>query len=371
MMKMAIFYVRTSIIKASAGKSAVASSAYQSASSLYNERLGQTFQYRNKEEVVFSEVLLPENAPPEYKDREKLWNAVEKSQNKNNSRYARQFVIALPTEWSKEECIEHSREFITSTLTTAGMCVDWSYHDKKDNPHLHIMCTCRGINPDGTWMCMEKKEYVLDENGERVPEIDAKTGEQKIRIHRKNGKEYEEKIWKRVTIQTNQWNSRQFLKDIKRSWADTCNKYLTPDQQIDSRSYVERAINRVPLLHEGPEARAAQARGVEMDVIKENHERRKINQQLAQMEKFITEARKLLEDLKNKLRKWREENEKRRSYRTDGFTERNGAVNAGVSGTIEREHGRTGESNTVQELKDNAQKLVLKTESVRKHHRRR
>ena len=54
---MAYLYIRTSLIKASSGKSAVASAAYMSAQSLYNERLGMTFQYRHKEEVVHSEVV--------------------------------------------------------------------------------------------------------------------------------------------------------------------------------------------------------------------------------------------------------------------------------------------------------------------------
>ena len=106
--------------------------AYQSAQKLYNERLGQIFEYRNKEEVIFSEVLLPENAPDEFKDREKLWNAGEKKENKSNSRYARQFIIALPNSWSQEECIEHSREFIHKALVSHGMCADWAFHEKFD-----------------------------------------------------------------------------------------------------------------------------------------------------------------------------------------------------------------------------------------------
>lgn len=349
---MAIFYLRTSIIKASNGKSAIASAAYQSATSLYNERLGQTFQYRNKEEVIFSEVLLPDHAPVEYKDREKLWNAVEKSHNKINSRYARQFVIGLPVEWSKEECIEHSREFIQSVLVDAGMCVDWSFHGKQGNPHLHLMCTCREVKSDGTFASMEKKVYVLDENGERVPEIDSKTGEQKIRIRRKNGKEYVEKLWKRTTVQTNQWNSRRFLKEVKQAWADTCNKYLASDQQIDHRSYTERKINRVPLVHEGPEARVALARGIEMDVIKENQERRRLNERLAKLEQFITEARKILQELKCRLEKWRRQNDKKRSNRTVEFGRGDGVVAEGLSGTLAGNHDRAGSNDNIQRLKE-------------------
>ena len=210
MIYMAFFYLRASYIKASSGKSAVASSAYQSGDVLFNKRTGMTFGYRNKEEVIFSEILLPTNAPDTYKDRATLWNAVEAKENKINSRYARQFVIALPKEWTREECIEHSREFVQK-LVDKGMAADWSYHEKEQNPHIHIMTTIRGFNQDGTWANMERKMYALDEQGNKIPEIDEKTGEQKVRVRTRNGHTTTEKLWKRISVQKNEWNGRKFL----------------------------------------------------------------------------------------------------------------------------------------------------------------
>ena len=175
---MAIFYMRTSIVRASSGKSAVASAAYQSAQSLYDEKLNCTFSYSRKEEVIHSEIMLPDNAPKSFHDRQTLWNSVEAKESKSNSRYARQFVIATPREWGEAETIERAREFIQTALVDKGMCVDWAFHRKDDNPHIHIMATVRGFNPDGSWAVMERKTYALDENGERIPEIDPETGEQ-------------------------------------------------------------------------------------------------------------------------------------------------------------------------------------------------
>ena len=74
---MAFLFIRAKIIKASSGKSAVAAAAYQAAQKLHDDSLGMTFQYRHKEEVVFSEILLPSYAPAAYEDRETLWNAVQ------------------------------------------------------------------------------------------------------------------------------------------------------------------------------------------------------------------------------------------------------------------------------------------------------
>ena len=119
--KMAIYHIAQKIIKACSGKSAVASAAYQSGEKLYSDSVGLTFSYTHKEEVVHSEILLPPNAPEEYYDRAKLWNAVEKINNKSNSRYGRSFDMALPHEWTKEQCIEFSRAFVQSAFVDRGV----------------------------------------------------------------------------------------------------------------------------------------------------------------------------------------------------------------------------------------------------------
>ena len=244
---MAFLFMRAKIVKSSSGRSAVAAAAYQSAQKLRDESLGMTFQYRHKEEVIFSEILLPSNAPAAYADRETLWNAVQEKENRANSQVARQFVIAMPKEWTQEESISRARDFIQKNIVDAGMVADWAFHTKEGNPHLHCLCTLRGFKKDGSWDARERKEYALDENGQRIPEID-KNGEQKIRSRTRNGSVTTEKVWKRVTVQSNTWNSRQFLRDLKKSWVEYCNGYLQAESQIDNRSTHEQESNRIPLL---------------------------------------------------------------------------------------------------------------------------
>lgn len=82
---MAIYHFTTKIIKASAGKNAVASAAYQAGQSLYSDRTGQTFSYTHKEEVMHTGILLPENAPERLRDRATLWNEVELVQKKRTA----------------------------------------------------------------------------------------------------------------------------------------------------------------------------------------------------------------------------------------------------------------------------------------------
>ena len=366
---MAFLFMQAKIVKASSGRSAVAAAAYQAAQKLQDDSLGMTFQYRNKEEVVFSEILLPTNAPAAYADRETLWNAVQEKENRANSQVARAFIIAMPKEWTREESISRAREFIQKNLVDAGMVADWAFHMKDGNPHLHCLCTIRGFKEDGTWDAREKKVFVQDENGNRIPEIDPKTGEQKIRTRNRNGSVVTEKIWKRVTVQSNPWNSRKFLHDLKRSWVDYCNSYLQGESQIDNRSTHEQESNRVPLLHEGPEARAALERGVVFDVIKENRERRMINAAIERIEKLIQEARRLLEVLKLKFEKWRQ-HEKDRSRAAVTSAGRDGTAIGRIHNADARNDDGAGEIRSITEIIKNATDLTQRTEKVRKHHRR-
>lgn len=107
---------------------------------------------------------------------------------------------------------------------------------------------------DGSWGAKEKKDYARDENGDRIPLIDKKTGKQKL------GKR-NEKLWKRITVQANNWNDRSNVEKWSTSWADICNRYLSVEQQIDHRSYKRQGLPLEPTMHEGFCARQMEQRG--------------------------------------------------------------------------------------------------------------
>ena len=311
---MAIYHFTTGIIKAGKGKCAVASAAYISGSRLHDERLGRTFSYTRKEEVIYTNLMLPENAPAHLSNRAALWNEVERVQNRSNSRYARQFEMALPIELSIQEQIELAESFIRNNFTDAGMAADFAIHNKKGNPHLHVMCTVRGFKPDGSWANMEKKVFALDQNGERIPEIDPKTGKQKVRIRKGKG---EEKIWKRVTVESNSWNSREQLMQWRKNWAEACNLYLAEENRIDHRSYADQGIERVPAVHEGYAARQIQERGGSSERVQENEEIRIINAVFEEAAALLTKAWLLIERIRIFLKEWRKSHEKGRSQNED------------------------------------------------------
>lgn len=259
---MAIFHLSIKMLSRSSGKSAVAAAAYRAGAKLEEKETGYTHDYTRKSGVIYSEIFLPANAPREYQNREILWNEVQKVEKKSDAQLAREIEVALPVELSREEQITLLQKYIAENFTSAGMCADMAIHEKHvdgktvlhQNPHAHILLTTRGFKEDGSWAPKEKKTYALDENGERIPLMDENTGLQKL------GKR-NEKLWKRVTVLSNDWNSQSNAEKWRSSWADMCNQYLAPENQIDHRSFKRQGIERIPTIHEGYAARQMERRG--------------------------------------------------------------------------------------------------------------
>ncbi len=335
---MAIYHFTTKIVKASKGKCAVASAAYQAAEKLYDERLGQSFSYTHKEECVYSEIMLPKYAPAHLKDRETLWNEVEKIQSKSNSRYARQFEFSLPIEWAREECIERVREFIQKNFVAKGMIVDWAYHEKDGNPHIHMMCTVRGFNQDGTWAAISKSVYALDATGNKIPDIDPLTGLQKVRVRKGRG---EEKLWLRVNNPTNDWSKRETLLNWRKAWSDYANRFLEKENKIDHRSYQERGIEKIPGIHIAPGMNDLEQKGGFSYQLQENRERKQINDFFENVKKFIEQARMQIASLKGIVMRRRVTNGEGRSNVANANYRRFDAYYRRVSETDSRIVGRT------------------------------
>ena len=61
-----------------------------------------------------------------------------------------------------------------------------------------------------------------------------------------------------------QWRSVEQLLEWRKAWADVVNRYLQAagsSIRIDHRSYKERGIDLIPMIHEGSAARRIEARG--------------------------------------------------------------------------------------------------------------
>ena len=207
-MTIALYHFHVTQIKRSAGQSAVAAAAYRSGEKLHSEYYGEDSDYTRKGGVICSEILLPAHAPQEYADRETLWNAVEKVERGKKAQLAYSFDIALQNEFSMEENINLARQFLLEQFVRRGMIVDFAVHspDKEDggisNPHFHVMCPIRPIEPNGKWGNKQRREYVLDEDGNRIPDG---TGDYVFNA-----------------VPTTDWGSPETLEHWRQTWAELC-----------------------------------------------------------------------------------------------------------------------------------------------------
>lgn len=270
----AIYHCSIKIISRGKGRSAVACAAYRSGTKLTDLATGKIFDYSNKSGVVFSEVLLPENAPTIFAvDRNILWDAVERKETHSAAQLAREVEVALPCEFTRQEQIDTVREYIMKNFVREGMCADWALHDKGDgNPHAHIMLTMRAIKPNGRWAEKSRTIYKLDPNGQKIPVIDPTTGQQKIGARGR-------KMWQRETVPANDWNDHSKAEKWRAAWAAECNRRLDRQHQIDHRSYARQAIEQEPTIHEGYAARKMEREGRVSDRCEINRETKTLNEQ--------------------------------------------------------------------------------------------
>ena len=274
----AIYHCSIKIISRGKGRSAVACAAYRSGTKLTDLATGKIFDYSNKPGVVFSEVLLPENAPAVFAaDRNILWDAVERKETRSDARLAREVEVALPREFTRQEQIDTVREYIIKNFVREGMCADWALHDKRDgNPHAHIMLTTRAFTRNGKWAEKSRTIYKLDPNGQKVPLIDPETGEQKVRVRKGKGVE---KLWQTEKVPANDWNDRSKAEEWRAAWATECNRRLDRQHQIDHRSYARQAVEQEPTIHEGYAARKMESEGRVSDRCEINRETKALNEQ--------------------------------------------------------------------------------------------
>jgi hypothetical protein len=218
---MAIYHCHMQIINRASGRSSVAAAAYRSGEKLRNERDGLTHDFTRKSGIVCSQIILPENAPARFASREKLWNAVEKSEKRKDAQTAREIEVALPRELPRQQQVELVRAFIAENFTGRGMIADFSLHDKNDgNPHAHVMLTMRTLTKEGFG------------NKERS------------------------------------WNDRKNAEIWREAWAKAFNRSLERNgagERVDHRSYRRQGLDLIPTLHLGARANGLEKRGIPTD----------------------------------------------------------------------------------------------------------
>ncbi|HXW21923.1 MAG TPA: Ti-type conjugative transfer relaxase TraA, partial [Rhodomicrobium sp.] len=220
---MAIYHLHVKVIGRKAGSSAVASAAYRSASRLRDERLERSHDFSAKRGVVHSEVMLPEEAPEQWSDRERLWNDVEAFEVRKDAQLAREVEFALPREMTQAQGIELARDFVQAEFVDRGMIADLNVHwdmaeEGTPKPHAHVMLTMRSVDEDGF--------------------------DQKVR----------------------DWNRTEMVERWRERWAELANERLAEldiDARIDHRSLEAQGIALEPQSQIGATAQRIESEGIE------------------------------------------------------------------------------------------------------------
>lgn len=223
---MAIYRFEAKVIGRSSrkgGRSVVAAAAYRSGSNLYDEKYEVRHDYsRRQSGIVHTEILAPSHAPNWVTSREALWNSVEQKEDESNRRasaqLAREFIPALPAELNHEQRLELVTQFVKSELVSRGMIADIAIHESNDsrNPHAHILCSMRTIDPDG------------------------------------------------FGAKERDWNDKSTLIHWRKAWEEHCNEALEKaniDDRVDCRSLADQGIDRAPQPKIGVSAAAMERKG--------------------------------------------------------------------------------------------------------------
>jgi Ti-type conjugative transfer relaxase TraA len=225
---MAIYHLHVKVIGRKSGASAVASAAYRSGSRLRDARLDRDQDFSAKRGVVHSEVMLPENAPQAWRDRERLWNDVEAFEIRKDAQLAREVEFAIPREMTQAQGIELARDFVRGEFVDRGMIADLNVHwdmaeDGMPKPHAHVMLTMRSVDESGF--------------GQKVRD----------------------------------WNRTAMVERWRERWAELANERLAEldiDARIDHRSLEAQGIALEPQSQIGAPAKRIEDRGIEGQGIK-------------------------------------------------------------------------------------------------------
>ena len=272
------------IISRGKGQSCMASCAYYSGEKKYSEyECCWKYPHSSSSRVKWVEVMLPSNAPRAYADPQTLWNAVDAAETSVNAQTARSMLFALPRELTDEQNLALVRDFCQKEFVDKGMVCIFFYHDKGDgNLHVHIMLTLRAMDENGKWLPKSKNVYALDENGNR--------------IRTPNGS------WKRVKVNTVDWNERRYGEIWRQDWATAQNAALEAAgraERVDMRSLERQGVeDRLPQKHLGPTASALERKGVSSERGDENRKIISVNKMLASLQKTVREIGAWLDELR-------------------------------------------------------------------------
>jgi len=243
----AIFHLAMQNISRGKGKNAVSAAAYRSGSKLKDETQDMTFNYLKKQ-VDETYILAPSDSPNWVFDREKLWNEVERKENRKNSRLCKEFNVALPVELTKEENIKLGLDFSKKMFLEKGIVTDVCFHElDSHNPHFHVMIATREISKEG------------------------------------------------FTKKNRDWDKPEFIEEARALWADMTNERLQEqniNQKIYHKSLKKQGFNLEATKHQGYGEKGQEIKAQNEEIKQRNVETFTLVQELKEVKKEANVIRK-------------------------------------------------------------------------------
>lgn len=227
---MAIYRCEIKPVSRKDGRNAILAACYRAGVALVDEcdfftKARRRHDYTRRGGVITSGLVLPVDAPASLQDRQGLWNAQERAENRKNSRIAREAVIALPHELTDIQRQRAVIRYATHIMQRYGVGCDYAIHrphrrGDSRNHHAHILFTTRRITPDGL--------------GGKTRELDDKT------------------------------TGAEEIIQLRQTWEHICNDMLAEARQaarVDCRSLQAQGVHRIPQPKQGAIATAMERAG--------------------------------------------------------------------------------------------------------------
>ena len=284
---MAIYRCEIKPVSRSNGRNAILAACYRAGVALVDAcdfftKEQRRHDYTRRGGVVASGIMLPNNTPAAYQDRQTLWNAQERAENRKNSRVAREAILSLPHELDDAQRQAAVMRYAAHLIHRYGVACDYAVHrpDKgadARNHHAHILFTTRRITPDGL--------------GEKTRELDDKA------------------------------QGREEIKQMRQTWEHICNEALAEANhtaRVDCRSLKDQGIHRLPEPKQGAMATAMERAGRPSHAGEERRATKAYNdalammaqQQVAEEDNRLAEPSRVLVQAQTALRQVRRRNQR-------------------------------------------------------------
>ena len=153
------------------------------------------------------------------------------------------------------------------------------YLDTLKGQYSHML-TMRPLDGRGAWAAKSKKEYDLDENGERI-----RLPSGRYKTHK---------------VDLTGWNDKDNTLLWRKAWADYTNDFLERNgspERIDHRSNAERGIDEIPTVHMGVAACQMEKKGIATEKGELNRSIQKTNRLIREIRAQIGKLKEWIADL--------------------------------------------------------------------------